>query len=112
MSKKIGVYYLHHERGYDGLIAEFFVKHDDRIYDYEAYGRAYGLPDYFEQCPYVKAFIKMHPDYRYVGDAGQYLSGDNAGKFDMDLSNWKLVDTPNIDKKMEREYKKTQRIVE
>ena len=31
MSKKIGVYYLHHERGYDGLIAEFFVKHDDRI---------------------------------------------------------------------------------
>ena len=105
MSKKIGVYYLHHERGYDGLIAEFFVKHDDRIYDYEAYGRAYGLPDYFEQCPYVKTFLETHTDYRYVGDIGQNLYGDKKGQFDIDLSNWKLVDTPNVDKEMIKNIK-------
>ena len=98
--KEIGLYLMHKGRNTDLYVADCFVKYDEAIVSYKAYGNAYGLEEYqyFPDCPYVKAFLEAYPEYRYVGTAGQYLYGDNAGKFNADLSKWKNIGVQSIDK--------------
>ena len=89
------VYFIH-ESGIDiiregnmvkVLGADFFVK-SELAEQYEDW------PDYLvEDCPYVKAFLKAHPDYKYVGSTGN-LHTDGWG---MSFDGFTKIDCPEVE---------------
>ncbi len=90
------VYFIH-ESGIDimhngsmvkVLGADFFIR-SEVVKQYDGYS-----PDYLvEDCPYVKAFLKNHSDYSYVG------STDNIHKdgWGMSFDGFTEVDCPEVE---------------
>ncbi len=81
------MYFIH--AGGFGLAADFFVwnglaeQYDEDWVDY-----------FMEDCPYVKAFLKEHPDYKYVG------STDNMHPWGwgMSFDGFTEVDCPDVER--------------
>ncbi len=86
------VYFIHGSNliifGENIFGADFFVKKELA----DQYGE--GWADYIvEDCPYVKAFLKEHPDYVYVGSTD---NGHPSG-WGMDFEDFTEVKRPKID---------------
>ncbi len=90
------VYFIHESgihivldgRAINVLGADFFVKSElAKQYDE-------GWSDYLvEDCPYVKAFLKEHPDYKYIGSTDN-IHADGWG---VNFDGFTKVDCPKVE---------------
>ena len=84
------IYFIH--GGGAGLSADCFIKTKKKITEDNAYD--YGIDYYLPDCRYVKKFLEKNTEYQYVGSTDdQHMNEDGWG---MDLSEWKLVDSPTL----------------
>ena len=79
------VYFIH--TGF-GLSADFFVK-SELAEQYSEYWADYLVED----CVYVQAFLKEHPDYKYVGSTdNMHING-----WGMSFDGFTEVDCPKVE---------------
>ncbi|MDG7037039.1 MAG: hypothetical protein JRM72_06625 [Nitrososphaerota archaeon] len=98
------VYFIH--TGYGGILsADFFVRGIKPLKDGEEAERRYNVDYYIPDCQYVRAFLKGHHGYVYIG------SSDNAHTIDyrtkglsnlrnnwgMSFDGYKQVECPALD---------------
>ena len=87
------VYFIHSGNLSGGLAADFFIRRKRPVSEdeAEAFGVDYRQPD----CPYVKQFLLLHPDYQLLGSTdNQHLAGWGMG-----FEGFSRIDAPGNERK-------------